>query len=79
MTDDKMHELAAAMCLTWRHDFLVQREPGDHLSSGTTQQEREYLHGKMLELIRHHWPKEPAVPPSAVAESEVVAWMLRGW
>lgn len=58
MTEDKMHELAASMCLTWRHDFHLQRNPEDPLSSGTTQVEREYLHRKMLDLIYHHWPKE---------------------
>lgn len=60
MTEDKKHQLAAAMCLTWRHDFALQRQPDDPLSSGTTQTEREYLHRKMLALIEHHWPKENA-------------------
>ena len=69
MTEDQKHQLAAQMCLTWRHDYDLQRDPDDPLSSGTTQVERMYLHSKMMQLIEHHWPKERM---ASAVEAEVL-------
>lgn len=60
MTDEQKHRLAAQMCLTWRYDYDLHRDQDDPLSSGMTQVERMYLHSKMMQLIDHHWPKDPS-------------------
>ncbi|MCF6783374.1 hypothetical protein [Stutzerimonas stutzeri] len=44
-----------SMCLTWRHDFGLDK-PGDcGLSSGMTDAEREYLRRQMGSLFDHHF------------------------
>lgn len=59
MTDAEKRALAIQMCMTWRHDFALQRQPGDPLLwGGMTQAEQEALIQQMLQLIDNHWPIE---------------------
>lgn len=58
MTDEEKRALAVQMCHTWRHDFGLQRQPGDPLLwGGMTPDEQESLIQRMLQLIEHHWPR----------------------
>lgn len=58
MTPEQKRALAGQMAMTWRHDFGLQRQPGDPLLwGGMTPDEQEALIQRMLQLIEHHWPK----------------------
>lgn len=62
--------LINSMCLTWRHDFGVDAPKGGGLafataiSSGMTEQAREYLRMQMRQIYQHH------VLPAVMAERE---------
>lgn len=58
MTEAEKRDLAIAMCLTWRHDFLLQKDPQDPYQNGLTPEEQEGYIQRMLQLIEHHWPIE---------------------
>lgn len=44
-------EIITNMCYTWRHDFGLDRDPENVLSSGTTQEERESLWSSMAQIF----------------------------
>lgn len=54
---DRMVE---SMCLTWRHDFGLDKLEGCDFCSGMTDKEREHLRGQMGKLFDHHFA--PALP-----------------
>lgn len=43
------------MCLTWRHDFGLDKLEGCDFCSGMTDKEREHLRGQMGKLFDHHF------------------------
>jgi hypothetical protein len=63
MTETAKLELAISMCYTWAHDFGLDRQQADILSSGWTETERQALISKMLQLIEHHWPQDAKIAP----------------
>jgi hypothetical protein len=44
-----------SMCLTWRHDFGLEKLEGCDFCSGMTDKEREHLRGQMGKLFDHHF------------------------
>jgi len=44
-----------SMCLTWRHDFGLDKLEGCDFCSGMTDKEREHLRGQMGKLFDHHF------------------------
>jgi hypothetical protein len=44
-----------SMCLTWRHDFGIDKLEGCDFCSGMTDKEREHLRGQMGKLFDHHF------------------------
>lgn len=51
---------AHAMCMTWRHDYGLDKSDDNPLSAGMTDAERQALYARMLQLIDHHFPQGPA-------------------
>ena len=49
---DRMVE---SMCLTWRHDFGMDKLEGCDCCSGMTDNEREHLREQMGKLFDHHF------------------------
>lgn len=43
-----------AMCMTWRHDFGLNKSGNCRLSSGMTEDERNALRNQMDQLYSHH-------------------------
>lgn len=44
-------QIITGMCYTWRHDFGLNRDPSDCLSSGFTEQERKFLYDQMAQIF----------------------------
>ncbi len=57
MSDEDMERLINGMCLTWRHDFGLDRgaDPDWGIVSGMTEQERDGLRLQMRQLVQHHF------------------------
>jgi len=65
---DRMVE---SMCLTWRHDFGLDKLEGCDFCSGMTDKEREHLRGQMGKLFDHHFaPALSAVTAERDGEAE---------
>ncbi len=43
-------DIITSMCYTWRHDYGLDKSPGS-MSSGTTQEEREFLWKQMAQIF----------------------------
>ena len=56
-----------SMCLTWRHDFGLNKPEDCEFSSGMTVAEREHLRDQMAKLFDHHF--RPALS-AVTAEAE---------
>ena len=52
--DIQIRKTVESMCLTWRHDYGLNKTTSCSLSSGMTEQEREILRGRMAQLHAHH-------------------------
>ena len=54
-----------AMCMTWRHDFGLDKCADSPISSGMNESEREALRRDMRQLVAHHWrlPQPPESQP----------------
>ncbi|MDQ7982260.1 hypothetical protein QYH69_34105 [Paraburkholderia sp. SARCC-3016] len=58
-----------SMCLTWRHDFGVDRVTSEQIvGAGMTDEERDFLRREMGQLFEHHIA--PAVRQAVEAERE---------
>lgn len=44
-----------SMCLTWRHDFGLDKLEGCDFCSGMTDKERDHMRGQMGKLFDHHF------------------------
>lgn len=51
---DARAAIVESMCITWRHDFELDRTGRHPLSSGTTEDERTALRQQMGQLFDHH-------------------------
>lgn len=52
---DKREEIIDAMCLTWRHDFGLDRQELDGFPIGATEHERNALRMQMGQIYQHHF------------------------
>ena len=52
--DQERAHVVDAMCLTWRHDFGLDKRPDEFGSSGMTDDERNALRRQMGQLYDHH-------------------------
>nr|WP_298117383.1 hypothetical protein [uncultured Pseudomonas sp.] len=52
--DDAKRRIVESMCMTWRHDFGLDKPEGLPLSSGMAPGEREVLLQRMGQLYEHH-------------------------
>lgn len=57
MSDEEMSALINSMCLTWRHDFGLDREADSEwgIACGMTEHERNGLRLQMRQLVEHHF------------------------
>jgi hypothetical protein len=44
-------QIITDMCYTWRHDFGINKDSTDLLSSGMTHEEREFLWKQMAQIF----------------------------
>ena len=47
---DNREQIIHRMCLTYRHDYLLEKIPGS-ISSGTTEEERKFLWNQMSQIF----------------------------
>ena len=61
-TEADRARLIDAMCMTWRHDFGLDKEGRHELSSGMTEDERNALRRSMGQIFEHNIAPLLAVP-----------------
>jgi len=54
ITNELRDRIVDGMCLTWRHDFGLERDESSPMSSGMTEAEREGLRLSMRQIFDHH-------------------------
>jgi len=61
-TEADRARLIDAMCMTWRHDFGLDKEGRHELSSGMTEDERNALRRSMGQIFEHNISPLLAIP-----------------
>lgn len=79
MTNEQMEAMVESMCLTWRHDFGIEKPAPagnwfDSIVSGTTLEERHTLRERMRQLVERHF--KPALVALRAPVEQAPEWKL---
>ncbi len=47
------HEIIMSMCYTYRHDYGIEKMPGDPMGAGTTEKERMAIYDTMVQIFEN--------------------------